>query len=68
MTKLKRIGPRMIEAANYVRNHPNCCKCDVADSISPQSRMYGYNTVDRAIKARIIRVVQSKPVYQLQAD
>lgn len=57
-----RVGPRMAEAARYVQAHPGCTKLRVAEHVAPTGVPggspgigYGYRTVDRAIRAGLIR-------------
>lgn len=48
-------APRMFEAVEYVRSNPGCPKLHVAEHVGPHgSRKFGYQTVDRAIKAGLI--------------
>lgn len=55
----KRIGPRMLEAVEYVSNHPGCPILPVAEHVGPYgSRQFGYRTVHRAVKAGLIRNVK----------
>lgn len=50
-----RIGPRMIDAANYVLRNQGCSMLDVAQYVGPNgSTNYGYRTVHRAIDAGLI--------------
>jgi len=54
-TTTTRIGPRMQEAVEYVRQSPGCAILPVAEMVGPNgSRRYGYATVHRAIKAGLI--------------
>lgn len=56
-----RIGPRMQEAAEFVRENPGCAKLPVAEYVGPYgSRRYGYETVNRAIRAGLIRAERTK--------
>jgi hypothetical protein len=51
----KRIGPKMIQARNYVARNPGCAILPVADHVGPNgSRGLGYAIVWRAIKAGLI--------------
>jgi hypothetical protein len=46
----------MIAAVEFVRRHPGCAKLPVAEHVGPNcSRRYGYQSVDRAIRAGLIR-------------
>lgn len=59
-----RIGPQMSLAVNIVRNNPGCTKKYVAERISPcpdpsRNWAYGYNPVNRAIKAGLIRAEEN---------
>jgi hypothetical protein len=63
-----RIGPKMWDAYNYVRSHPDCTKCQVSVAIGPNgSNYYGWRCVDRAIKAGLIKAIKSGNKYQLRA-
>lgn len=58
---MKRVGPKMQAAANYVARHPGCCKLDVALGAiqnRPGSRDMGvlYDPINRAIRAGLIVV------------
>lgn len=56
-----RVGPRMEEAAEYVREHPGCPILPVAEHVGPHgSRRYGYATVHRAIRAGLIWATEGK--------
>ncbi|MGH3401495.1 MAG: hypothetical protein ACRDRJ_03100 [Streptosporangiaceae bacterium] len=52
----RRPGGRMLQAAEYVAEHPGCCKTDVARGIGLTSHTYGggWGPVDRAIRADLI--------------
>lgn len=66
----KRIGPKMKEAAGFVRENPGCAILPVAEAVGPNgSRRYGYAIVHRAIRAGLIRVVGEGPRggYRLEA-
>lgn len=54
---MKQIGPRMQQVADYVRNHPGCPKLWPARAVAPYGRglAYGYASVNRAIKAGLIK-------------
>jgi len=54
-----RVGPKMAQAVEYVRDNPGCAKLPVAEHVGPNgSRQYGYRTVDRAIAAGLIDAVR----------
>lgn len=56
----KRVGKKMLQAA-YVCAHPGVSKLQVAQRVGPNgSTMYGYNAVDRAIRAGLIRAEKGK--------
>ena len=68
MKTTKRIGPKMEEAADYVRENPGCAILPVAEAIGPHgSRRYGYAAVHRAIKAGLIRAERVGGRYRLEA-
>lgn len=55
----KRVGPRMQRAADYVALHPSCKKIDPARYVGPhKSLQYGYQTVNRAIRAGLVLAVR----------
>ena len=48
-------APKMHAALDYVLDNPGCCKLAVAEAVGPySSRRYGYEIVDRAIRAGMI--------------
>jgi|OM-RGC.v1.032392763 hypothetical protein len=58
-TKTRRLtpenAPRMADAVQYVFFNEGCPKLHVAEHVGPNgSRRFGYQTVDRAIKAGLI--------------
>lgn len=54
----KRIGPKMIEAYEYIKTHPYCTKLEVAKAIGPNGSVrYGYEIVNRTISAGIINAL-----------
>jgi len=58
-----RIGPRMNEVLEHVKANPGCTKLSAALAVAPHgSTMYGYRTVDRAIRAGLI-VAKRPSVY-----
>lgn len=55
----KRIGPRMRQAVNVLTLMEGASKADLARVVGPRgSLFYGYQTVNRAIKAGLIRAEQ----------
>ena len=48
-----RVGARMRAVVEYVARHPGCYKIDAAEATG--QRIAGYNAVDRAIQAGLIR-------------
>ena len=51
-----RIGPRMRDAARYVKAHPGCTMYDAARAIAPdQLANTGYRPVARAVAVGLIR-------------
>ena len=68
MTKTRTIGPRMQQAAFFVRNNPGCAILPVAEAVGPHgSRKYGYEIVHRAIRAGLIRATVRNGIYSLTA-
>jgi hypothetical protein len=62
----KRIGPKMVDAAEVVNRYPGCTKKEVAKIVGPnQSLRYGYQIVDRAIGAGLIHARACGNHYQL---
>lgn len=51
---MRRPGPKMLEARDYVRSHPGCNIADVVRTTHPRSRLRGYQAVHRTIKAGLI--------------
>lgn len=53
---MPRIGPKMSQAAEYVRTRPGCAILPVARHIAPYGTgiQYGYAAVHRAIRAGLI--------------
>lgn len=52
---MTRIGPKMRQAAHYVRFHPGCTAYAVAKNVGPHgSTSYGYNIVVRTLAAGLI--------------
>lgn len=52
----RRYGPKMKEAAAYVRCHPGCSMIEVARQVGPNGSLrYGYAIVHRAVLAGLIR-------------
>jgi hypothetical protein len=65
-TKIRRIGPQMTAAADFVAANPGCTKMAAADAIGPNgSRRYGYAAVNRAIGAGMIQVADGRRGYSL---
>lgn len=53
---MRRIGPKMRMATNYVARHEGCAILPAAEHVGPHgSRAYGYRIVHRAIAAGLIR-------------
>lgn len=51
----RRIGPKMQQAVSFVRQNPGCAKLPVAAVVGPRGSInYGYQIVDRAIRAGLI--------------
>lgn len=65
-----RTAPMMYGVASYVAANPGCPKLHAAEYVGPNgSRRYGYRTVDRAIKAGLIRAERTAAgTYRLYAD
>jgi len=60
-TKTYRIGPCMEAVAAYVRENPGCPKIGPARHVAPKgSLMYGYRSVDRAIRAGLVVAKRGK--------
>ncbi len=62
---MKRIGPKMRRAASIVRANPGCSKLFVAEQLHAAAwngRNYalGYEPINRAIRAGLIRARQGK--------
>ena len=50
-----KVGPKMRQAIQVVREFPGCTKLHVAELVGPNgSRQYGYRIVDRCIRRGII--------------
>ena len=49
-------GGRMLAVANYVADHPGCCKREAADGAGITCHEYGgaWGPVDRAIRAGLV--------------
>jgi hypothetical protein len=70
--KMKRIGPKMLQAVEFVRENPGCAILPVAKHLHRAARngknnALGYNPVHRAIKAGLIRNDGSRRLYSLFA-
>ena len=74
MSKPNRVGPQMQRAVEIVAANPGCHKILVARQITPcpvaeGNWAYGYNPINRAIKAGLIRAEQgSDGRYALYAE
>lgn len=65
-SKTRRIGRQMTAAAEFVAVNQGCTKMAVADTIGPNgSRRYGYDAVNRAIRAGLIEATQGRRGYAL---
>jgi hypothetical protein len=63
---MTRQGPKMIDAAEIVTRNPGVAKLAVARLVGPNgSTRYGYEIVDRAIKAGMIQARIAGNRYQL---
>jgi hypothetical protein len=63
---MKRIGPKMRIAAEYVAEHPGCAKFPAATACAPHTSVrLGYLTVDRAIRAGLISATLGTSRYYL---
>jgi len=67
---VKRIGPQMKAAVNYVLSHQGCCMRRVAEHLHIGARKgtnnaLGYSPVHRAIKAGLIQAGYAKGRYVL---
>jgi len=53
-------GPRMLEVAAYVADHPGCCKREAAHGIGMANHNFGqgFGPVDRAIRAGLVEAVR----------
>jgi hypothetical protein len=64
-THMNRIGPSQRAVAAYVEANPGCPKLHPAEHVGPHgSRKYGYDAVNRAIRAGLIEDRGTK-TYQL---
>ena len=55
MTPTRARAPKMHAARDFVADNPGCCKLAVAEAVGPNgSRRFGYEIVDRAIRAGMI--------------
>ena len=58
---------KMLQAVEFVRNHPDCPKLWVARAVGPNgSTLYGYRTVNRAIKRNLIKAEWVGNKYKLK--
>jgi hypothetical protein len=63
---MKRIGPSMQAAVEYVAAHPGCAILPVAKAVGPHgSAQFGYRSVHRAIKARLLVATRANGRYAL---
>lgn len=54
---MRRIGPKMQAAVDYVRENPGCAILPVAREVGPNgSTRFGYEAVWRSIRAGLIQV------------
>jgi hypothetical protein len=61
-----RIGKCMQDVESYVYSHPGCPKLHPAEAVGPNgSRKYGYETVNRAIRAGLVRAEWCGNKYKL---
>lgn len=59
---MRRIGPQMEAARDYVKHHPGCTQQEVAIAIGPHgSHQYGSRVVQRALAAGLIRNEEKSP-------
>lgn len=63
-----RIGRQMARAIDYVRLHQGCTKLAVASVLNPRHPPYGYDPVNRAIEAGLIRAEHHVNHYALYVD
>lgn len=56
------VGPKMQAALEFIARHPGCPKMWPADYVAPhgKGRQYGYQTVDRLLRAGLVRAEQGK--------
>jgi hypothetical protein len=65
-TDMNRIGPAMKAATRYVAEHPGCPKLPAAESCGPNSsRKFGYEAVNRAMRAGLIEDRNRGGIYAL---
>lgn len=58
---MKRIGRRMQDVVAVVSRNPGCPKLLPARAVAPNGSLYyGYQTVDRAIKAGLVKAESGK--------
>ena len=68
---MKRIGPQMLRAIEITKSNPGCTKLFIARQIAPHGTgiQYGYNAINRAIKAGQIQVkLTDRGWYELNAN
>lgn len=65
-----RIGPKMLAAKTLVAHNPGTAILPIARAIAPHGRgiRFGYRTVHRAIRAKLIRAEKSGNKYALYAN
>jgi hypothetical protein len=63
---MKRIGPRMSQALEFIAATPGCTKMTVARIVGPHGSLaYGYKTVDRCIRAGLVTAEYANGKYAL---
>jgi hypothetical protein len=68
-SKTPRIGPRMEQVAAFVRRHPGCTKREAAAWVGPRGSLFwGYKSVNRAIRAGLVKCEGDRRRYALYAD
>jgi len=69
MNRKPRIGEKMKEVVAFVRQNPGCAKLPAAEHVGPHgSRRYGYEIVDRAIRAQLICAERNDCRYSLYVN
>ena len=55
----KRVGPKMLQAYEYISAHRGCSKYEVSRAVGPHgSTFYGWRIVQRCIEANMITAVR----------